>query len=179
MKAFLTIVVVILFYCIGDAQEDMIYTNALTKKLRFHQIDFFQPVERWLHITNITDDEFMDYDAVLRDEQGLEVRLNIQEADKMYSQHPHIELIRMIADISTNDDEADILVSQLNTEWVTEKYQADWGLYADFTPKRAFSNYPKGRILCLYKEGRALVNYIVLHDEEELDPFFEFPLSFQ
>jgi len=179
VKAILIIIQALLFSSVAYTQDNMVYTNALTKKLNFHQIDFFQPVERWLHITNITADEFMDYDAVLRDEQGLEIRLNIQEADKMYSQHPHVELIRMIANISTNNEEAEILISQLNAEWVIEKYQADWGLYADFTPKRSFSTYPKGRILCLYKEGRALVNYIVLHDEEELDPFFEFPLSFQ
>ena len=160
------------------SQESMIYTHTLTKKLAYYQIDFFQPLERWLQITDITSDEFMDYDAVLRDEEDLEIRLNIVEADKMFSQHPHVELIRVLSNISTNEEDADIKISQLNAEWVSEKYHADWGLYADFTPKMSFSMYPKGRLLCLYKEGRALVHYIILHNQEELDPFFEFPLTF-
>ena len=162
----------------AKSQNNMIYTKSFTKKLAYHQIDFFQPVERWIHMTNISSDEFMDYDAVLRDEDGLEIRLSIQEANKMHSQHPHIELMRVIAHISTNNAESDIKISQMNHDWVKERYQADWGLFADFTPKLEYSDYPKGRLLCLFKEGQAMVNYIVLHDEDELDPYFEFPLSF-
>ncbi len=160
------------------SQEDMIYTKGFTHKLAHHQIDFFQPVERWLHITDVTSDEFMEYDAVLRDESGLEIRVNIQEADKMYSQHPHIEVMRMIADIATNEEQHDIMINQMNNDWVSERYQADWGLFVDFTPKASYSSYPNGRVLYLYKEGRALVSYIVLHNEEELDQHFEFPLAF-
>lgn len=160
------------------AQNNVVYTKSFTRKLAYHQIDFFQPVERWIHITNIKSDGYMNYDAVLRDEEGLEIRLNIQEANKTHSQHPHIELMRIISTISTNNQEAQIKISQMNQDWVKERYQADWGLFADFIPKVEYSEYPKGRLLCLFKEGQAMVNYIVLHDEEELDPYFEFPLAF-
>jgi len=119
------------------AQNNVVYTKSFTRKLAYHQIDFFQPVERWIHITNIKSDDYMNYDAVLRDEKGLEIRLNIQEANKTHSQHPHIELMRIISTISTNNQEAQIKISQMNQDWV-----------------------------------------IVLHDEEELDPYFEFPLAF-
>ncbi len=179
INKYITIFIVVFsVLTIGSSQDNMIYTKSFTKKLAYHQIDFFQPVERWIHMTHIRSDDFMDYDAVLRDEEGLEIRLIIQEASKMYSQHPHIELMRAIAHISTNDTESDIKISQMNHDWVKERYQADWGLFADFTPKLEYSEYPKGRLLCLYKEGHAMVNYIVLYDEEELDPYFEFPLAF-
>ena len=177
-KTILTLILFISICMESEAQDDMIYNKSITKTLAYHQIDFFQPVERWIHITNIRSDEYMDYDAVLRDEEGLEIRLNIQEANKMLVDHPHIELMRIISTISTNDPENDIVIQQMNQEWVKERYEADWGLFADFTPKYNYSDYPKGRMLCLFKEGQAMVNYIVLHDEEELDPYFEFPLAF-
>ncbi len=162
----------------GQVDDPMIYTRSFTNKLRQHRIDFYQPVERWLHIADTQEDEYMEYDAVLHDEAELEIRIRLIPDEKAYSRAPHIEVMRTIAHISTNDPEADIRVSQINHRWVVENYNADWALYADFKPKEAFSAYPKGRILCIYREGRALIQYIILHDEEELDPYFEMPLSF-
>lgn len=159
-------------------QDQMIYTQSFTNKLNHLQIDFFQPVERWMHISQMKQDEFMEYDAVFHDEHGLEVRIQFIEETKKYGQHPHIELARLVADISSNSQEHNILISQMTPEWVSQTYQADWGLFVDFVPKRSFSNYPNGRILCLYKEGRAIINYIVLYGDQELDQYFAMPLAF-
>lgn len=161
------------------AQEAITYTKSFTTKLQRNGIDFFQPVERWLHVANIKKDDYMKYDLVLQDEADLEVRVRIIEDSKLFSKHPHIEVMRMMATMATNDQDADILISQMDPEMVSEVYSADWGLFADFVPKIGFSTYPKGRVLCLYKEGRALVNYIILHDEDELGAHFEMPLVFK
>lgn len=158
--------------------DDLIYTRSFTQKLLHFNIDFFQPIERWLHITPTTEDAYMNYDAVFHDEAELEVRVKFIDVKKAASYHPHIELTRLMADIATNDQNEDILIHQMNREWVNETYNADWGVFVDFAPKLSYSQYPKGRVLCLYKEERALIHYIILYGDEELDPYFEMPLNF-
>lgn len=175
---FYLIILCCCFVTVGTAQKELLFTQSFTNKVRHNNIDFYQPVERWFHVTNIRSDEYMDYDLVLRDNQNIEVRVRIIEESKIFSKHPHIEVIRMLATMATNDPATDIKVSLMNPEWVTEQYGADWGMFADFVPKKEFDRHPKGRVLCLYKEGRALVNYIVLY-EDDLDPYFEMPLAFK
>lgn len=163
---------------VTSSQEELIYTKSFTQKVAYHSIDFYQPVEQWFHVTNKYSDNYMDYDLVLNDRKNIEVRVRIIESSKVFAKHPHIEVMRMIATMATNDENTSIKISQMNPEWVAEQYGADWGLFADFVPKRDFDTHSKGRVLCIYKEGRALVNYIVLY-EDELDPYFEMPLAFK
>jgi hypothetical protein len=179
LKTLLTLIVLSLNSILLIGQGAVTYTQSFTNKLRHHGIDFFQPVERWLHVTNIKEDEYMKYDVVLRDQDQLEVRVRIIEDNKKFIHHPHIEVMRMMATIATNDPTADILISQMGSDYVLEQYGADWGLFADFEPKEGFSRFSKGRVICLYKEGRALVNYIILHDDDELEAHFTMPLVFE
>ena len=119
------VILILLTFCgvlISQTDSDIIYTRSFTNKLRHHQIDFFQPVERWLHISNLREDEYMSYDAVLHDESDLEIRIRILEDDKAYIKHPHIEVMRMLSSIATNNQETNIRISQINTEWVSENY---------------------------------------------------------
>ena len=41
------------------AQEAITYTKSFTNKLQRNGIDFFQPVERWLHVAHIREDDYI------------------------------------------------------------------------------------------------------------------------
>ena len=157
------------------AQEELIFTRKFTKKLKRHQIEFFHPVERWLKLSDKTKDEFLTYDLILHSPPDVELRMII---DRDHSRlFPNVEIVRTMAHISSNADDALIEYTQYPKRQAWERYGADLVLYADFTPKRSYTTFPNGRVLVLYREGEALIKCIILY-EQELDPYFKLPMRF-
>lgn len=158
-----------------NSQDDFLYTKKFTKLLDRHNLEFYLPVERWMKITNLKKDDYLEYDAVFHSPPNVEVRLLIdKDAHHLF---PNIEIVKLIAHISTNEEDAMVEITEYPSGMSQERYGADFALYADFTPKASFTSYPYGRLLCLYKEGGSLVRYIILYDDQ-LDPFFSLPIRF-
>lgn len=172
------IIVCLQAYLSIGAQNPIIYTRSFTNLLEKYHIDFYAPVERWLHASHVQQDHFMDYDLILEDGNDIEVRIRILDQGHI-PPHPHVEMIRMLASIATNDQDVDISVSALEPEYSLNNYGADGVVIGDFIPKETYSAYPFGRILFIYKKGVALIEYIVLHNMDQLDPYFEMPLRFK
>ena len=168
----------ICLFCLNIAsfsQETLTFTRKFTKKLDKHGIEFYYPIERWLKLSDKRKDDFMTYDVVLHSPPDIEARIDIDKDHRRL--YPNIEIASLLAHISTNDEDALIEYTKYPNRRAKEEYGADLVLYADFTPKESFSDYPNGRALILYKEGEALIKYIILY-EQYLDPFFKLPLKF-
>ncbi len=159
-----------------SAQSDFLYTKSFSKKIKKFNLEFFQPVERWMKVSPVKEDKYLNYDVVLHSPPNVEVRILIKKDHRRL--FPNVEIATLIAHISTNDDDAVIEFTQYPSRYALDHYGADLALYADFEPKESFSSYPRGRILILYKEGEALVNYIILY-EGQLDQYFKMPLKFR
>jgi hypothetical protein len=160
----------------AQAQEgQMILTKQFTSTLEKHELIWYTPVERWLKLTPMTSDQYLQYDVVVHSPPNVEARIIIKEdGPKLY---PNIEIVKMLAHISTNEEDTLIEVTEYPRRRSEDMYGADFVLYADFIPKSSFSNYPNGRLLCLYKEGQALVQYILLY-EGALETYFKMPIRF-
>ena len=158
-----------------SGQDDFIYSKKFTKTLERHNLEFYLPVERWMKISPIDEDEFLKYDAIFHNPPNVEARVVIKKDHNMM--FANVEIVKMLAHISTNEDDAVIEITEYPSKRSQDQYGADFVLYADFIPKQSFTTMPRGRLLCLYKEGQSLVQYIILY-EGSLDPYFKMPLRF-
>ena len=172
------IILVSVFYPLNSlfGQDSFVFTKKFNKKLKRHNIEFFYPVERWLKTSSLERDQFMKYDLVLDSPPDIQVRIDI-DRDKR-TLFPNVMIQTTLSNISTNDENAFIEITQYPNRYALETYGADLALYADFTPKSGFTSFRNGRMLCLYKEGNALIKFIILYDDK-LDPYFKLPLRFK
>ena len=46
------------------SQDDFLYTKKFTKLLERHNLEFYLPVERWMKLSTVQEDEYLRYDAV-------------------------------------------------------------------------------------------------------------------
>jgi len=159
----------------GQEEAPFLFTKRFSKTLEKHNLEFYLPVERWLKLSTVKTDDYLKYDAVLHSPPNVEVRIIIDQDDKHL--FPNVDIVKTLSHISTNDDDALVEVTEYPRQRSQDQYGADFVLYADFRPKESFSTYPNGRLLCLYKEGEALVKYIILY-EGAIDPYFKMPLRF-
>ena len=157
------------------SQDDIRFTNSFDLKLLIHDIDFFDPVERWLKITPMEDDEYLKYDAVFHSPPSIEMRIDIDPDHRRFV--PTVEIQRALSSIASNDENLTMEVTKFPRRYAKEKFQADLVVQADFIPKFSFSSFPFGRLIAVYKEGKALIKIIILY-EDQLDPYFNRPLSF-
>jgi len=158
------------------SQEDFLFTRSFDAKLEKYEIEFYHPTERWLKASPLIADDFLNYDLVLHSPPDIEIRIDIDEDH--YRLFPNVEIQRSLASIATNDEREYIEITQYSKRYARNHYGADLALYADFTPKRSFGSLPNGRLLCLYKEGNALIKIIILYDQD-LDPYFKMPMRFK
>jgi len=157
----------------------MVFTRSFTKKLKRSGIEFYQPVERWMKVSSKKHDTYLKHDIILHSPPDVEVRIKIIPNKKKNPPiRPQAFVPATLASIATNNEKALIRMRPLNNTESMERYGADSALIADFVPKEGYSNFSKGRLLSIYKEGQALINYVVLY-EDKLDPYFDLPLRFK
>jgi hypothetical protein len=161
----------ILFYFVGfkiDAQ--ITFTKGFTKLLKDSELEYFAPVEDWYHIMP---DEFLKYDLVIQNQDGdVEIRFVIKPyKEKVIDQYPHIEYIRMLLSIATNNETEVIRQLSMDKTEASKNYNADWAGLSHFVPKRKFSKMRYGCLISFYKENIARVYTVILYDREDLIPF--------
>ncbi|MFT4565970.1 MAG: hypothetical protein ACI9FN_000923 [Saprospiraceae bacterium] len=161
------------------SQSEMIFTRSFTKKLKRCGIEFYHPVERWMKVSSRKNDTYLKHDIILHSPPDVEVRIKIITSKKNnVAIRPQVYIPATLASIATNNEKAFIRMRPMSSDEAMEKYGADRAIIADFVPKEGYTNYPKGRMLSLYKEDQALINYIVLY-EDKLDPYFDLPVRFK
>ena len=158
------------------SQEEYTFTKSFTDQLEHLDIEFFYPTERWLKAAPLTEDDYAKYDLVLHSPPDIELRIDI-DADG-YAIFPNVEVPRILASLASNSEDEFIEYTIYPRSYARSNYNAEIALFADFTPKPGLTNYPNARLLCLYKEGYALIKMIILY-EDELDPYFKMPMKFK
>ena len=169
-----------IIFCNSDllSQEDLIYTKGFTKTLEYHNLEFFKPTEQWLRPTGLTEDEFFEYDMVLRSEDDYEMRIMIREEPKGIVRPPFVEVNRILASAATNELFGSIVVTSLDENYANVHYGSEWGIYADFYPKTTLAQgFKKGHLISFYTSGRALVTCLIFYNDR-LDPYFRSAIRF-
>ncbi len=149
--------------------KKVVYTRDFAQKLEKAQADFIRPVEGFYKIKVLDRDEFMKYDLVLRSQdKAFEMRFAIHPNDRLAT--PQIQCFNLLNSIATNDAHFDIKLSLYSEEQARSDYNAEWAAYADFVPKKSYSDYHYGRLVTIYREGSGLIHQVLLfnqHDREK------------
>ena len=78
MRLVISMLLVCMVTCAGNAQDPLTYTYSFTEALKQHGLEFFKPVENWLHVAGPREDGYLDYDLVLENDiNDFEVRYRI------------------------------------------------------------------------------------------------------
>ena len=159
-----------------NATGQITYTRSFTDRLQEAHLEYYKPVETWHHVSPKRKDRYMQYDLVLvNEENDLELRYMIKPyADDAVDQYPHVETMRLIQHVATNDEEADIRVLMPDSETLARRFNAEWGLCQYFTPKRTYSEKPFGALITLYAKGKAMIQVVILYQDASYDPFESF-----
>ncbi|MBX2817242.1 MAG: hypothetical protein KTR24_14635 [Saprospiraceae bacterium] len=147
------------------AQRDqIIYTRSFALELEAAGADFISPVEGFYKIKMLKADRHLEYDLVLRSEdKAFEMRFDVKPDYQLAV--PHIHCFNLLNSIAVNEEHFDIELNLFSPEESQKRYHADWSAYADFVPKRRFSDFHYGRLVTIYREDRGLIHQILLFNE--------------
>ncbi len=149
-------------------EERLLFSQAFTHKCRHFDLDFLSPIESvWLP-TGLNRDDFLKYDLALTNQQGVEIRVIMDELDPRASRSPNVRFSTVLSTLATNDQDSDITVNMFTSDQAERFYNASWAALAEFIPKKGLTDKPKGLLQCIYLPGRAQVFVIVLFDTETL-----------
>ena len=159
-----------------SSQSEYTFTKSFTDKLEALDLEFFYPVERWLKAAPLQEDDYAQYDLVLHSPPDIELRIDIDSDG--YALFPNVEVPRILASLASNEEDEFIEYTIYPRSYAQSNYGAEIALFADFTPKPGLTHHRNARLLCLYKEGYALIKMIILYDDH-LDPYFKMPMRFR
>lgn len=83
------------------------------------------------------------------------------------SQFPNIQSARAALQCASNEEDSYVAVFSLDSAFVRETYQADWGHEFIFRPKQAFSPAKYCKLLALYKHQVGLALLFFLFDDPD------------
>lgn len=141
---------------IGQALPDEIYT-----KLERSGLQYFAPVEGKYNYYPGKDLLTFPYDFRLT-KGGQSILVQIDENTRDHS--PHIKFTRDLANLSSNSQEADIIVVSSTSEERME-YNAPWMLKAYFTPRGSYQ-YSQGKAISFYTSTGTIVTLVYLFNSD-------------
>lgn len=140
------------------AQKELDIAN-IAEDLDEMGLDFFIPTENSFKFRKLKLSEFFEYDTrIIARSKEMEVLIALHpdgESDAT-TYFPHIEFQRLLANLSPNDDDQNILVIGWREERLKER-NADWGAEAYFTPRAEITNFPHLKLIAFFKEGQGMV----------------------
>jgi len=182
MKVLLITSFTIILSSIVVGQPDLIHTKSFSKKLNKFKLYYYEATEGWLHPVPIRTKEYGKFDIALESSnQDIEIRYQFKDAShpQAISNHPQLDLYQYVANLATNNQSENIIISEIHPEVLDTVFNADWGLYADFTPKISLSpTRHKCRLLAIYK-GNASLIYSMIFYNDEIPDYFDLPISFK
>jgi hypothetical protein len=167
----------LLIPCFALAQDTPItFTKSFTRKMEKAQIAFFEPVELWLHVVPMRSDGFMRYDLVLQNDRNtFEMRIRVRRKNEGSQDWPiHVEVPRLASSVSTNYPDSQVRVTVPDSAFMATHFNAHGGTFANFTPKRGFSEKPYGSIITLVHRERPAVDVVVLYEDPSYSPLDAF-----
>ena len=147
--------------------QEIVYTMSFTEALQAQNLEYYEPVEQWLHVAGERHDQFMTYDLILEnDRNDLEIRFRLRPAAESELLPPNVEITRLLASISTNSEVSEIHMSIANPEYAKSEFNAESVIFASFTPKPEFSRRPLGSLVSIASGEYGAVDVIILHYDE-------------
>ena len=148
------------------------------KQIDAFDLYFYEPVEGQAKYKSAGHNSIFSYDAHLRlKEERKEVYffLNDIAETAVINQAPHVEFMRQVSDMASNDENNSIWIRMYEGSDL-QKYNAEWVCEARFVPKNQFTRYKKGRLLGIFRKDKGLATVLYLSDKD--GPYMDF-LSFK
>jgi len=164
-----------------SGQKRFQYTESFDQTLDQMGLYYYEPTEAWLHPVPQKVNDFGPFDMVLHStDKEVEIRYRFKQLKNLndLANHPQLDLYQYVATLASNNQSPNITLTEIEAGIIDTVFHADWGLYADFTPKESLSRFPHCRMIALYKENHALVYSMVFYKEEVPD-YFDLPISFR
>ncbi len=165
----LLLLLLFISYSLSIFAQKIKYSKAFLQKLTQTEIDIFTPTEGKYKSIRPSKNDYQPIDHVIFSKQeGIEIRYAVipYEEDKLTTQVPHVDFMRVVTSTATNEDEeALVSVHAIEDAELKAHFNADWGSMAYYQPKSRFSKYKHCRLLSLYTEGKGTVYVFFLFDE--------------
>ena len=158
-----------------QSQEALIYTQTFTNLIKQEKLVFDKP-DGWFKVFPLEEDEFLDYDLVLRSEQtGMDIRYVVYPHGHQSRNYPDFDFAKTMASIASNEEHHLLFVRGLDSTLLKNEYHAEWGALATFTPKPNFSEKERGKILSLHHSTKGSLLIIFLFDgsSEQANPYLK------
>ncbi len=164
---FLSMGIVVLLVCAASAQVKV--SDNFRKLLDEVHLEFMTPLEARYKSVNSDNLYFNCHFAMWSRKERLEIRYFIASPtqDELLDFVPHVDCIRMVTHLATNDQ--DVVISGLDVPDTlrTEGFNADWAKVFFFTPKKSFSPRTHCKMLALFKEGYGMAYVFFLFDKAD------------
>lgn len=185
LKHIIHLSLAVLFYFSIDVyvygQKRFQYTESFDETLDRMGLYYYEPTEAWLHPVPQKIKEYGPFDMILHStDKDVEIRYRFKELHNSndLANHPQLDLYQYVATLASNNQSPNITLTEIEAGIVDTVFNADWGLYADFTPKESLSRFPFCRMIALYKEEQAMIYSMVFY-KEEVPEYFDLPISFK
>jgi len=145
------------------------------EKLAAAGLELIEPVEARYKDVRVARNELLTYDFAIRSRrEKLEIRYLVQPAREGAVAVPHVDAIRLLTHLATNDDRFIMSGVDVKATDLEEQFNADWGKVFFFTPKEDFTPRRQCKLLALFREGYGSAFVFFLFDEAgpELDHRF-------
>jgi hypothetical protein len=139
--------------------------EAFEHLLQETRLSFYYPLEGNYKAFLPKSQPYQKYDFAMRSrKEELELRFRIYPYDerKPTTTIPHVLAMRGANAPALNQEEYLISVLELDEEYLSERFNADWGTLHYFRPKPGFSDSIHCQMLTIYKEevGTAIVYFL-------------------
>lgn len=163
------------------AQAYLSVDKRFERSLEEFGLHYYEPTEAWLHPVPLQSDDYGPFNLILQSsDDKIEIRYRFKKIKSLQdlANHPQLDMFQYVSTLSSNTQNRNITLTEIEPKILDSVFHADWGLYADFQPKESVAKYPRCRLIGLYKEGCALVYSMVFYIEE-LPEYFKLPISFK
>lgn len=137
------------------------------QKLAAASMEWVTPLDTDYKDVYVLKNDLQSYDFAIRSrKEKLEIRYIIQpyQENDLTAHIPHIQFVRMLTHLATNEQEAVIAIHDVSEEDLSW-FHADWGKSAFFKLKDGFSGFVECRLLSLYKEEKGMAHVLFVYQQ--------------
>lgn len=146
--------------------------NLLDPFLDQMDLQFYMPTENAFQFSKIRDNDFFKYDSKIKaksKEMEVLIALHPDGERPFTSNFPHLEFNRLLANMTPNDNEQEVLVIGWREPKLLTR-NADWGAEAYFTPRKQITDFPFAKLIAFFKEGKGMVVMLYCFDDPDQVP---------
>ena len=144
----------------------------IEEQLEEMALDFYMPIENTFKFSKLKSSEFFEYDTKLAArsrELEILIALHPDGEGPLTSDLPHLEFNRLLANLTPNDDEQEVLIVGWNEDRLSKR-NADWGAEAYFSPRKEITKFPYVKLIAFFKEGEGMVVMLYCFDKPDTLP---------